>query len=166
MSWSAALLALVALAVIWWIRDASRAVAELPAPPSIGAVAVPGVSSLALTEAERALAGQRPPLAEPALVPSARTLAGEAPAPLGIEKRALRPATGPVRSSSGQRYGVAPADAPQVDALSPEQAAPDAAVAGADLAEAESGAPAPPALRAPSSRAEDPWNPTSFGERR
>jgi hypothetical protein len=172
MSWIALVLALVGLAGIWWIRDVSRAVAELPAPDSSGAAPVPGASAGLLKEAERALAEQPPSPVDPSLVPPPQSHSVDAPASLGIEKRSLRPATSPARPSSGQRLGVAPADALQVDALQvdalvlPEHAAPDAAVAGANLAETESEATAPPVLRAPSSRAEDPWNPTSFGERR
>jgi serine/threonine protein kinase len=166
-SWIALVLAVVAVAGSWWIRDASRDIAELPPPPASGVTPVPNASAVALKEAENALDARRPPLAAPTLLPNPQNLAAEAPPLLGTEKRALRPAASPARSTKGQRFGVPPVDAPPVDPLIlPEQGAPDAAVAGASFAETGSGATAPPALRAPSSRAEDPWNPTSFGERR
>jgi hypothetical protein len=165
--WIALVLAVVALAGSWWVRDASRDVAELPAPPSSGMTPVPNAAAVELKDAENALDAPRPSLAAPALLPNPQNLPAEAPALLSLERRALRPATSPARFTTGQRLGAAQVDAPEVDALIvTEQGAPDAAVAGTSFADTEPGVSAPPALRAPAIRAEDPWNPTSFGERR
>jgi serine/threonine-protein kinase len=163
-SWIALVFALAAMAGSWWLRDVSPAVADPPAPQRTDATPAP--AAVATEEAQPTVDEHASALPQPALHQPSAAPGVEPPRVLDTERRALQPATRPARSSMGQRLGAALTEVSPVDAIVlPAQGEPDAAVAGANFVETESETTAP-ALRAPSSRGEDPWNPRSFGERR